>query len=187
MRRPSGATPEQRFNQLYRDTSDDVLAYLVRRSPTLEDATDAFAETYVAAWRKLETLPDGDRARLWLFGAARIELRKAASQTNAAHKLAVRLANELETASPQQATSANVETDTVISQAVALLSAKDREILALTAWEGLTPREIAVVMGVSGNAVRLRLSRARRSLRGHLQREQSSQAPTARATSEPNG
>ncbi len=89
-------TPEQRFERLYRETSDDVLAYLVRRSRTMEDAADALAETYAAAWRKLDSLPDGNRARLWLFGAARIELRKAAGRARADDELVVRLANELE-------------------------------------------------------------------------------------------
>ncbi len=68
-------TPEQRFDQLYRETSDDVLGYLLRRvADGEEDAADALAETYAAAWRKLDTLPEGDRARLWLFGAARNEV-----------------------------------------------------------------------------------------------------------------
>jgi DNA-directed RNA polymerase specialized sigma24 family protein len=69
--------PDQRFTRLYQETRGDVLAYLVRRSRTVEDATDALAETYAAAWRKLDKLPEGNAARLWLFGAARNELRMA--------------------------------------------------------------------------------------------------------------
>src|SRR5277367_4902726 len=92
----TGEPNEERFNRLYRATSDDVLAYLMRRSRTPEDATDALAETYSAAWRKLDSLPNGDRARLWLFGAARIELHKAAGRARADGELVTRLANELE-------------------------------------------------------------------------------------------
>jgi RNA polymerase sigma-70 factor (ECF subfamily) len=44
----------------------------------------------------------------------------------------------------------------------------DREILMLTAWEGLTPREIAAVMGISANVVRVRLHRARRRVEQRL-------------------
>lgn len=178
MRSPS-ETAEQRFNRLYRETSDDVLAYLVRRSRTLEDAADALAETYAAAWRKINSLPEGDRARLWLFGAARIELRKATSRTRADDELIARLANEL-SALPGGQPGA-VAPDEALWSAVSLLSAPDREILALTAWEGLAPREIATVMGMSANAVRRRLYRARRDLRTLMEREHQLQTPPAPA------
>ena len=59
----SHETPEQRFTRLYQETRGDVLAYLVRRSSTVEDATDALAETYAAAWQKLDKLPVGEGAR----------------------------------------------------------------------------------------------------------------------------
>jgi RNA polymerase sigma-70 factor (ECF subfamily) len=176
----TGETPEQRFNRLYRATSDDVLAYLVRRSRTMEDAADALTETYSAAWRKLDSLPKGDRARLWLFGAARIELRKAAGRNRADDELVSRLASELETIPAQQPGVA--QPDEALWLAVTYLSATDREILALTAWEGLAPREIATVIGISANAVRLRLSRARRELRTRLEPEEQTQARPAPAT-----
>jgi RNA polymerase sigma-70 factor, ECF subfamily len=66
---------EKQFTHLYRQTRQDVLAYLIRRSPSLDDATDALAETYAAAWRKQDKVPEGPQARLWLFGVARNELR----------------------------------------------------------------------------------------------------------------
>jgi DNA-directed RNA polymerase specialized sigma24 family protein len=48
-----------------------------------------------------------------------------------------------------------------LTRALAALPEQDREILMLTAWEGLAPREIARVMGTSANIVRIRLHRAR--------------------------
>ena len=47
---------------------------------------------------------------------------------------------------------------------MARLSADDRELLRLTAWEQLTRDEIATVLGCSANAVAIRLHRARRRL-----------------------
>ena len=40
----------------------------------------------------------------------------------------------------------------------------DREILHLWAWERLEPAEIAVVLGVTPNAVSIRLNRAKKKL-----------------------
>jgi RNA polymerase sigma-70 factor (ECF subfamily) len=48
------------------------------------------------------------------------------------------------------------------------LPAADRELLALSAWEGLDYGQIAVVLGCSRNAVRLRLFRARKRFAAQL-------------------
>jgi RNA polymerase sigma-70 factor, ECF subfamily len=163
-------TPEQRFDWLYRTTSDDVFAYLLRRARTTEDAADALAETYAAAWRKLESLPEGDRARLWVFGAARNELRKAAARLRADDGLASALARDLPTASRDNSNCG--DRDDAMRDALLTLSRIDYEIVTLTAWEELTPREIAAILGLSANVVRIRLHRARGNLRALLQREQ---------------
>ncbi len=52
-----------------------------------------------------------------------------------------------------------------VRDALARLGALDREVLTLTVWEGLEPREVAEVLGVNAAAVRTRLSRARARLR----------------------
>ncbi|MDA8069538.1 MAG: sigma-70 family RNA polymerase sigma factor [Actinomycetota bacterium] len=162
-------TPEQRFSSLYHATRSEIMAYLVRRAPTLEDAADALAETYTAAWRKLDSLPEGDQARLWLFGAARTELRIAARRERAADELITEIASELRAAHSQHIQAA--DTDQALWSAFSGLSALDREILTLTAWEDLTPREIATVMGMTTNLVRVRLHRARRELQTRLRSE----------------
>jgi RNA polymerase sigma-70 factor (ECF subfamily) len=54
---------------------------------------------------------------------------------------------------------------------LAALPVRDREILTMTAWEGLTPKQIAAVMGTSANIVRVRLHRARALLRRQLELE----------------
>ena len=171
-------TPEQRFDLLYRETSDAVLAYLVRRSRTTEDAADALAETYAAAWRKLDRLPEGDRARLWLFGAARNELHRTARRLQAEDDLDATLADEVR---PYLEDAPDVEHgDDAVREALATLSRLDQEILTLTAWEELTPRQIAAVLGLSANVVRIRLHRARGNLSARLKRDQrleTTQAP----------
>ena len=58
-----------------------------------------------------------------------------------------------------------------VRAAVAALPAADREVLTLTAWEGLSAGEVAVVLGISAPAVRTRLARARARLRHGLDPE----------------
>ena len=55
------------------------------------------------------------------------------------------------------------EYDAVV-EAASYLSARDREVLNLAAWEGLPHREIAEILGCSIDAVDQRLHRAKQRL-----------------------
>jgi len=164
-----GAAPDASagFEQLFRETRTDLLAYIMRRSQSAEDAADLLAETYLIAWQKLDAIPAGERARLWLFGVARNLLLKGASRLRSRHALVERLAAELRSAHPPPAP---VEDDrsSALRAALAALPERDREILMLTAWEGLTPKQIATVVGTPVNIVRVRLHRVRRRLERDL-------------------
>ena len=52
-----------------------------------------------------------------------------------------------------------------VTAAMRRLSTRDQEVLELHLWEGLEPREIAEVLGLTATVVRPRLSRARSRLR----------------------
>jgi RNA polymerase sigma factor (sigma-70 family) len=164
-----GVAPDARagFEQLFRDTRTDLLAYIMRRSQSAEDAADVLAETYLIAWQKLDAIPTGDRARLWLFGVARNLLLKGVSRRRSRHALVERLADELRSVHPPHATVED-ERSTALRAALAALPERDREILMLTGWEGLTPKQIAAVVGTPVNLVRVRLHRARTRLKRDL-------------------
>jgi RNA polymerase sigma factor (sigma-70 family) len=141
-----------------------VLSYVRRRTDSPEDAADAIAETFMTAWRRLERVPDGDEARLWLYAVARRVLANLHRGERRRTALAVRLRDEL-TRWEQDA----VESDPgAVREAFDRLTDADREILALVGWEGLDNAEIATVLGCSRTAVRLRLHRARKRLAREL-------------------
>jgi RNA polymerase sigma-70 factor (ECF subfamily) len=157
---------EARFEQLVADTSPDLLAYALRRAKSPEDAADVVAETFLIAWRKLDKLPQGDEARLWLFGVARNVLRRGIGKTRLEHDAVERLGRELREATvPAESRGAPD-----LRSALARLPETQREVLLLAAWEELSPREIAAVTGVPVNLVRVRLHRARTRLRHELER-----------------
>lgn len=164
-RRNSHPDSRAAFEALYRSTRADLLRYLVRRTSDAEEAADLLAETFATAWRKLEAIPAGDQARLWLFGVARNLLLRSARRQRVADALIDRLSGELRAAQPPASTT---EQAMRLRSALAELTERDREILTLNAWEGLAPREIAKVMATSPNAVRIRLYRARKQLESRL-------------------
>jgi RNA polymerase sigma factor (sigma-70 family) len=177
----NGVAPDARegFEELFRDTRTDLLAYIMRRSQSAEDAADVLAETYLIAWRKLDAIPTGERARLWLFGVARNLLLKGASRRRSRHALVERLAGELRSAHPLHAPVED-ERSRALGAALVALPERDREILMLTAWEGLTPKQIAAVVGTPVNTVRVRLHRARTRLKRDLTTPRRPIAPRAR-------
>jgi RNA polymerase sigma factor (sigma-70 family) len=177
----NGVAPDGRagFEQLFRDTRTELLAYIMRRSQSAEDAADVLAETYLVAWQKLDTIPTGERARLWLFGVARNRLLKGATRRRSRHALVERLAGELRSAHPSQAPVED-ERSAALRAALAALPEREREIVMLTAWEGLTPKQIAAVTRTSVNIVRVRLHRARTRLKRDLTAPLRSIAPRAR-------
>ncbi|MBB6344737.1 RNA polymerase sigma factor [Nonomuraea muscovyensis] len=147
-----------RFEAVYAQTYEQILGYAVRRCDSPEDAADVVAETFAIAWRRVDVLPPGEQARLWLYGVARNVL------ANHRRGVARRRLTELDAdvadlygRTPEE----GVELGAIV-QALRRLPEADRELLSLVAWEGLDAGQIAEVLGCSRNAVRIRLYRARR-------------------------
>ena len=161
------AGAREAFEQLFQETRASLSAYLGSRCKDTELAADLFAETYLIAWQKLGSIPPGDQAKLWLFGVARNLMLKGFRQRRVADALVERLAGELRRAHVEHP-QIDDHPRLLLRAALNSLSEGDREILMLTAWEGLTPREIAAVMGISANVVRVRLHRARRRVAQRL-------------------
>jgi len=157
------ADREERFRGLYAANFDALLGYALRRVNRPEDAADIVSEAFLVAWRRLHDVPAGDEARLWLYGVARRTLANHRRGDLRRTALGERLGQELATAVPDHS-HAVVERETMAA-ALARLADRDREVLELAAWEGLQPREIAEVLGISDIAVRSRLSRSRARLR----------------------
>ncbi|WP_309649550.1 RNA polymerase sigma factor [Nocardioides sp.] len=154
---------QERFRRLYAGQFDPLLGYALRRADRPEDAADVVADTFLVAWRRLDDVPDGDEARLWLYGVARRTLANHRRGDGRRSALGERLRQDLASAVPDHAP-AVTEQETVRA-ALLRLADRDREVLELAAWEGLEPREIAEVLGISPIAVRSRLSRSRARLR----------------------
>ena len=153
-----------RFEALYLECHGAVLGYVLRRTESSDDAADVIAETFTTAWRRVDDIPPGDEARLWLYGVARRTLANHRRSQRRRSSLANRLRAELATHQPPEYTGELAE----VAAAFGRLPDGDREVLALEGWEGLDAAQIAAVLGCSRNAARIRLHRARRRLAAEL-------------------
>lgn len=149
---------EQEFEELYRATVGDLIAYLRRRGAS--DAENVAAEVYAIAWRRRTDLPAPMLRRAWLFGAAakvlQAEHRRRVREREAGAEHA-----RLDGATPDDAQSTTTET---MVAAIGRLSPGHQEVLRLIEWERLTPAELATALGVRAGTARVRLHRARMAL-----------------------
>jgi RNA polymerase sigma factor (sigma-70 family) len=159
----------ERFDALYLETRVALLGYLTRRCQNPDDAADLLAEVFLVAWRRLDRVPAGDEGRLWLYGVARRVLANHRRRSRTQAGLAIELGQALRQMSNQAQEDEPDARVTLLAEALAGLGEKDRELLTLTAWEDLSPAQVAVVLGQPAGVVRVRLHRARRRLRARLE------------------
>ncbi|WP_152233092.1 RNA polymerase sigma factor [Georgenia ruanii] len=153
------------FRRIFEEAYDDVVRFVERRCDPA-GVEDVVAEVFLVAWRRLADLPaDPTGVRPWLFAVAHRTLANAHRGRRRARALLVRVAAQ----PPAHVTDPSEVVHRVdLARAFRRLGPRDQEALALVAWDGLTPTEAAVVLGVSTSAFSVRLSRARSRLRSHL-------------------
>ncbi|HEY6627609.1 MAG TPA: sigma-70 family RNA polymerase sigma factor [Acidimicrobiia bacterium] len=153
----------QRFELIAAQVYEPLQRYLRRRA-TPEDAGDALGDVLLTVWRRLDDVP-ADLPLPWCYGVAR---RILANQRRGAQRH-LRLVDRMN--SEAAISRSHDVDDPELEAALAGLSEDDQELLRLWAWEQLEPREIAVVLMTTPNAVSLRLTRAKAKLEKKLTRQ----------------
>jgi RNA polymerase sigma-70 factor (ECF subfamily) len=168
MQSPSRAPDRAaRFTSLYEATYADLLRFAQRRVHSTH-AEDVVAESFLVAWRRLGDLPPRrDDARAWLFGITCGVILNTHRGAERQRALAVRLA-DVPTSAAADADADLVARQLDLSRAWRRLSDVHQEALGLAVLDELSAPQAAAVLGISAVAFRLRLSRARRALRLHL-------------------
>ena len=147
-----------RFEALAERVGDPLRRYLVRRcDPATVD--DVLADTLLVLWRRLDEVP-GEAELPWCYAVARNCLANAERAARRRRGLVERI---VRLQPPAEVTREDLP-DPAVHRALARLPVTDREVLRLSAWEDLEPREIAEVLGITSNAASIRLHRARRRL-----------------------
>jgi RNA polymerase sigma-70 factor (ECF subfamily) len=143
--RRTGAGDREAFAELYRRFARPVLGLALRRLPDRGRAEDAAQETFAAIWRSAATYrPERGPARPWLFTVARnaivdqVRIRVEAT------------AEAADSPSSEPGPSEQVESEWVswrVHRALGELSNRERTLIELAYWGGLTQSEIATRLG----------------------------------------
>lgn len=158
-----------RFERLVGDLHGPLLRYLLRRTDR-DTAADVLGDTLLVLWRRRADVPVGAELP-WAYGIARGCLANARRGERRRDALAARLVVVDPPGVVTGADAALGGDDPDLTAALARLTPTEVEVLTLWAWEGLSPSEIAAVLGVTANAVSIRLHRAKGRLRTSLEAE----------------
>ena len=162
------------FEAIYEAFRARLFSFLARLSRRRDVAEDLLEETWLRLVTRAPELTDDTRLGPWLFTVARNLFaswcRHRAVDESRILDFALSWPRALLRESPFEST-ARGETERRLEAALARLPTRDREVLLLVAGEELSPAEAAAVLGLSPEALRKRLQRARERLAVGMQEE----------------
>ena len=144
------------FEDLVRTHTPALHRYLVRRVG-VGDADDLAADVLVVAWRRREDVPD-EVPLAWLYRTAGFVV---ANFRRKGRPIPVGdVPDEVADDDP----AVRAVRDEQVREVLRRLSPRDRQIVLLNAWEGLTGDDLAAVLGIGRGGADAALSRARSRL-----------------------
>lgn len=159
------------FDEVHRALNTRLFSFLLRLSRRRDVAEDLLEETWMRLITHAKRLRPDTRLAPWLFTVARnlynSHQRSRLLEESHASSLIGLWPFGTARLSPFEETATN-ETERRIEAALAALPATYREVLLLVGIEGFRPSEAAEVCGISPEALRQRLSRARALLDSRL-------------------
>lgn len=159
------------FDAVYAAYHARLFNFLARLSGRRDLAEDLVEEMWLRLVSRSAHLRDDTRLAPWLFTVARnlhaSHCRSRLVEESHLPGLIGLWPTGASTPSPFEETASN-EADRRLELALAALPTPYREVLLLVGMDGLTPSEAAAVCGISPEALRQRLSRARSQLARRL-------------------
>ena len=153
---------EEDLRNIFSAHYNEVFGFVFRRVSDGVDAEDVVAEVFRIAWQKLDRELPSSEMRDWLLRVAALTLRNQERSARRRQRLLERL---FRLAQHEVSSQSDPGGNAVLLHAFGHLRPKDREVLTLIAWDGLTHAEAADLLGLKRNTFEARLSRAKASLR----------------------
>jgi RNA polymerase sigma-70 factor (ECF subfamily) len=165
------------FGGLFREYQRPIYNYLLRMTQNRAEAEDLTQETFIRVDRGLPDFRGEASLSTWMYRiATNVSLdhfrRRTTRQAEAALSLEETESDREwlvdETSSPPEQLAAQSEMSACVQRFIRRLPPNYRAVLVLRDLQGLKNREVADVLGVSLDTVKIRLHRARRELRAAL-------------------
>lgn len=158
------------FGAFYDRHAETILAYCMRRVGCAETAADITAEVFAAAYVQRSKFRNvGKPAVAWLYGIARRQIGTFARKERVSAKYLHRLGMTTPMVTPSEVDRIDALVDleplrSVLAESVAALPAGQADALHLRVVQELPYAEVAVALGCSEGAARVRVARGLSSL-----------------------
>lgn len=146
-------------NQYVADICSDVIALAWQKR-------NSFESSWAAPSADLES-PDQDHLLGFLIITAKFQIKNLERKVGNARRLQPLSIKIGDVPSPEDDAIAAI----AVSKAFKSLKARDQELLAMLAWDGLSVSQISRILGITENNVGVRINRARTKFRQALKRE----------------
>jgi RNA polymerase sigma-70 factor (ECF subfamily) len=143
------------LEEIFRAHQKEVYVYFLRTTGDRDRAEDLAQDTLLRAWDQVPTFRAESSFRTWLFTIARHVLADSYRKTR----------REVLEDPPDLVMHVDPTSKIAIEEALASLPLIFREAIVLCEVLGMDPSSAAGVVGISPNAFRVRLHRARRGFR----------------------
>jgi RNA polymerase sigma-70 factor (ECF subfamily) len=150
------------FADFFRAEYETLLRAIYLISGSRDEAEELAQDTFVKACERWDRVREMENPAGYLYRTAVNKRRSVARRLRVAAQRAFSLR-------PPDVIAQSDDRDQ-IRRALALLPESQREAIVLVEWLGLTDAEAGRVLGVSAGAVRVRISRAKASLRPLMER-----------------
>jgi RNA polymerase sigma-70 factor, ECF subfamily len=165
---------ESDFERLFDEYSAAIYNYALRMVGDADRAADIAQDTFIKAYRKLDTLTDAASTRSWIYriatNTAIDEMRRRRRMQSIGDQPDFFDQRPDEHPGPEGQVIGSM-LDERIGRALLRLKPNHRQCLLLSDLEDMSSEQIGEAMGMSHGAVRVLLSRARGEMRGYLVRE----------------
>lgn len=149
------------FRLIVQEYRDDLLRIAWHYFHDWEEAKDITQDTFIRCYRSLHHYDPGQPFKPWLY---QIHTNCCRSASRRWWKHLWR-EQRLEQIDAEYISTASVDDDNEIRQAVDKLSRHQKEAFVMLAIEGLSTSETALALGIAESTVRVHYSRAREKLR----------------------
>jgi RNA polymerase sigma factor (sigma-70 family) len=172
--RPAIDPREAEFARIFEEFSAPIYNYVLRMVADADRAADITQDTFIKAYRKLDTLTDATSTRSWLFRIATntaiddMRRRRMVTPMGDDHPV---FANRPDQRPGPEAQVMAATLDERVQRALLRLRPNHRQCLLLSDLEDMSAQQISEVMDLSYAAVRTLLCRARGEMRRALAEE----------------
>ncbi|MGB8860785.1 MAG: sigma-70 family RNA polymerase sigma factor [Ilumatobacteraceae bacterium] len=157
------------FDVLYRRHARSVAVVVASRVSGQEDKADAVQETFLRAWKRLDTLRDPEQFLPWLYAIARnMATSTGRSKTRGATVELIPDAAAAPTSVGPEELAELADLSRAAAGALVVLSHRDATVITMATSLGFGPAEIAAALGISEGNAAVILHRARARLRREL-------------------